>query len=100
MKYAQTFDLYHFYFVFLFISLFIYLFIYSFIHLFVSLLLYFFIYSFIYLFVCLQAEAKVFISVLDRNDNSPVFTHAEYSGTVVESTGPGIVIAMVCCSFI
>ena len=47
-----------------------------------------------------QAEAKVFVTVLDRNDNPPVFTHVQYSGTIVENSVPAQVVPLVSYSLV
>eukprot|EP00118_Oscarella_pearsei_P019174 m.202185 g.202185 ORF g.202185 m.202185 type:complete len:4095 (+) comp39606_c0_seq6:120-12404(+) len=46
----------------------------------------------------LSASVQVKVTIEDRNDNSPVFSQNTYSGSVVENTGEGVLIAQVSAS--
>ena len=42
-----------------------------------------------------QGSCEVEIDILDRNDNSPVFTAQQYVGEVMEHSEPGTTVYMV-----
>jgi len=42
----------------------------------------------------------VMITVLDVNDNRPVFTRPQYNGTIEENSLPSVLVAIVSCKVI
>ena len=45
--------------------------------------------------ILFQAFATVFVTILDRNDNSPKFSQASYTGSIMENSRPGTTVDMV-----